>query len=68
VLVGALRGAADAEDAVVCLLGGQALEGELHGLTLLLQEIVVPMRRRWSANCVPEDRYSNLLTPRIHFP
>lgn len=57
VLVGALRGTADAEDAVVGLLGGQALEGELHGLALLLEEIVVPMRRRGSANCVPKDHH-----------
>lgn len=39
----ALDGAADTVDAVVLLTGRQAVEGNLVGDTLLLQEVVVPV-------------------------
>lgn len=43
-LVGALRGAADAVDTVVGLLGGKTLEGQLNGFALLLHEVVISAR------------------------
>lgn len=43
VLVAALGGAAEAVDTLVGLLGGEALEGDLDGLTLLLVQVVVPI-------------------------
>lgn len=39
--VAALDGAADAVDALVGLLCGEALEGDLHGFVLFLEEVVV---------------------------
>lgn len=42
VLVAVLDGAADAEDAVVALLGRETLEGEADLFPLLLEEVVVP--------------------------
>lgn len=39
--VAALDGAADAVDALVRLLCGEALESDLHGFGLFLEEIVV---------------------------
>lgn len=50
VLVAELDGAANAEDAVVALLGRQALEGQSDGSVLLLVEVVVPVGTR-SASC-----------------
>jgi hypothetical protein len=43
VLVAELDGAANAEDAVVALLGRQALEGQGDGSVLFLVEVVVPV-------------------------
>lgn len=40
-LVAALLGAADAVDALVGFLGGEAGEGDADGITLLLVEVVV---------------------------
>lgn len=50
VLVAALDGAADAVDALVRLLGGEALEGELDGLALLLHEVVVSIAPKKSGS------------------
>ena len=53
VLVAALGGAAEAVDTLVGLLGGEALEGELDGLTLLLVQVVVPIGvSAFRSNCV----------------
>lgn len=43
----ALDGAADAVDALVGLLGGEALEGNLDGFVLLLEEVVVSLFGMW---------------------
>lgn len=49
VLVAALRGTADAVDALVGLLVGEALEGDLNNLALLLPKVIVPAFGKVSA-------------------
>lgn len=57
-LVTALDGTADAVDALVGLLGGEALEGDLGGVVLLLEEVVIPAsiegpgQRQFSQNLI----------------
>jgi hypothetical protein len=70
-----MHGAAQSEDAVVCLLGPEALEGGLHNVVLFGEDVVGPVRQCALAHlpampsvCHGSWRCTPHLPPHVPFP